>query len=592
MIDNIFGNLPEPENRLARHLENLNGVKHRYQRSPLDPFPGQPIILELTTGGPIPYEAARCFFTLDGTDPALPAANVLDLEPAAVKWDDPAWGYVRSWTVGLPSQPAGTLIRYHLAARRLDTGQWVYADTGSGDAAGADDFALWVDDDPIPSWAREALVYQIFPDRFYPGDGRQWNKVKSLTDFYGGTLRGMIDKLDYIQSLGFNTIWLNPFFKTTTHHGYNASDYYTVEPRLGTNADLKELIEKAHERGMRLLLDFVANHWSKDHFTFQDAQKNPDSPYHNWYFWNHWPDDYECYFKVRELPKINLAPGPAREYMLDVARHWLREGFDGYRLDFAYGPPHDFWVDFRRACREVKPDCWIFGEVIHTAEWLRSYTGILDGTLDFYLASALRDTFAQDRMSLGQFEAFLEGHERYFPANHIRPAFIDNHDEARFLYIAGDDKAKLRLAALVLYTLPGPPIVYNGTECGVTQERPMGKFEETRQPVKWDADADAQLLDYFRRLGQLRNEHPVVWQGSRRTVHIADAQETYAYLRENGEEKVLVAVNTSPSAQVITVKDPGFTGKPVDILNDCAIEQKDGHLVIPLSPQGSAFITV
>ena len=138
MTDNIFGTLIEPEHRLARHLENLDGVKHRHQRSPLDPSPGQPITLELTTGGPIPYEAARCFFTLDGSDPALPAANVLDLEPAAAKWDDPAWGYVRTWNVRLPAQPAGTLIRYHLAARRADNGQWVYADNGSDHAADAE----------------------------------------------------------------------------------------------------------------------------------------------------------------------------------------------------------------------------------------------------------------------------------------------------------------------------------------------------------------------------------------------------------------------------------------------------------------------
>ena len=100
--------------------------------------------------------------------------------------------------------------------------------------------------------------------------------------------------------------------------------------------------------------------------------------------------------------------------MLDVARYWLREGFNGFRLDFAYGPSHDFWLDFRRVCRETKPDCWIFGEVIHSPELLRSYTGIFDGTLDFYLTRALRDTFAQGKMTLAEFEAFLASHEAFF----------------------------------------------------------------------------------------------------------------------------------------------------------------------------------
>lgn len=586
MSDNIFGSMLEPENRLAAHRENLTGVKHLHRRSPLDPEPGQPILLILTTGGPVPYDAARCFYTTDGSNPAPASASVLDLNPVSSEWDAITWGYVRTWTVRLPPQPARTLIRYRLEARRADTGQWVAADDGSA-------CALWVDDDPAPDWARQAVVYQVFPDRFYPGDGRAWNKAENLNDFYGGTLRGVIDKLDYIQSLGFNAIWLNPFFATTSHHGYNASDYYTVEPRLGTNAELKELIESAHARGIRLILDFVANHWSKDHFTFRDAQKNPNSPYRDWYFWKHWPDDYECYFKVRELPKINLQNPAARAYMLDAARHWLREGFDGYRLDFAYGPPHDFWVDFRRACREVKPDCWIFGEIIHTVPMLLSYTGILDGTLDFHLARALRETFALGQMSLAEFEAFLAGHEACFPPGHIRPSFLDNHDEERFLHLAGDDKDKLRLAALALYTLPGPPIVYAGTETGLSQERPMHQdgrniFEECRLPMNWET-ADSGLQEYFRRLGELRRAHPVLWTGSRRVVHLDAAGGTYAFVRENADDRALVAINMSGAPRTLTVRGAGFRSA-TDRLNANRITVREDALEIHLPPKSGAFV--
>lgn len=592
MVDNIFGSLIEPEQRLALHLQNIDGVHHLYRRIPLDPIPGQPFQLFLTTGGPVPFDAARCRYTADGSDPAGLSASVLDLQPASINWDDPSWTVIRTWTVSLPPQPAGTLVRYRLAARRLDTGEWVQAESGSGNAALA--FSLWVDVDPVPAWAHAAIVYQVFPDRFYPGDGRTWNKAKSLSDFHGGTLRGVIDKLNYIQSLGFNAIWLNPFFKTSSHHGYNASDYYTVEPRLGTNADLKELIEKSHACGLRLILDFVANHWSKDHPTFQDAQKNPNSPYHEWYFWNHWPDDYECYFKVKELPKINLNQPAARAYMLDVARYWLREGFDGYRLDFAYGPPHDFWVDFRRACREVNPDCWIFGEVIHTAEWLRSYTGILDGTLDFFLTRALRETFALDRMSLAEFEAFLSGHETYFPPEHIRPSFLDNHDEARFLHIAGDNKAKLRLAALVQYTLAGPPVVYCGTETGLSQERPMHQngrniFEECRLPMNWET-ADDSLQDYYRCINELRRKYPILQTGDRRVVHLNSDAGTYAYLRSDSSTVILIAINTCMAPRMISVANPGFQFA-VDHLNGNQVDLQGETLEIYLPPQSGAFIS-
>lgn len=608
MIDNIFGVLIDPDWRRGAHLEERNGVKHLNRRFPLDPEPGQPIILILTTGGPIPYDSARCSYTTDGSDPALEAGNVKVLsisphhelqggpvsktvEPGAVEWDLLAWDYVRTWKLPLPPQPARTLIRYRLEAHRADNGEWVAADVGLN--CGGSAFALWVDHDPVPEWAREAIVYQVFPDRFFPGDSRHWKNAKSLLDFHGGTLRGVIDKLDYIQSLGFNAIWLTPFFKTSSHHGYNASDYYTVEPRLGTHTDLKELIEKAHARGIRLILDFVANHWSRKHFTFQDAKKNPTSPYRDWYCWNHWPDDYETYASVQELPKINLNHPPARAYLLEVARHWLREGFDGYRLDFACGPSHDFWVDFRRTCREIKPDCWIFGEVIQTVPTLLSYTGIMDGTLDFHLARALRETFAFERMSLTEFETFLTGHEAYFPFGHLRPSFLDNHDEARFLHIAGDDKAKLRLAALVLYTLSGPPIVYAGTETGLSQERPMHQngnniFEECRLPMNWDT-ADTSLQDYFRQLGVLRHSHPVLWSGSRRLIHLDAVNNTYAYIRENDGDSVLVAINLSKSPHTISVQGTALRSA-TDWLNGIKVDVQGDTLVIQLPPESGAFI--
>ncbi len=280
--------------------------------------------------------------------------------------------------------------------------------------------------------------------------------------------------------------------------------------------------------------------------------------------------------------------------MLDVARYWLREGFDGYRLDFAYGPPHDFWVDFRNACREVRSDCWIFGEVIHTAEMLRSYTGIMDGTLDFFLTRALRDTFALDKMSLLEFESFLSTHEAYFPIQHIRPSFLDNHDEARFLHIAGEEKGKLRLAALVQYTLAGPPIVYNGTETGLSQERPMYQnghniFEECRLPMNWES-ADISLQGYYRRLNQLRSAYPVIQDGTRRLLHLDSPSGTYAYLRSNQTSKILVAINTSKSPKTISIPNPGFQDA-LDYLHGNQLEFWDDYLAIHLSPQSGAFIT-
>jgi glycosidase len=527
---------------------------------------------------------------LDGTEPASGQAQVLELKPIEVQWQDMGWQYSRTWTVTIPPQPAGTLLRYHLTAHKVGTDEWIFADNQATSIDKATDFSLWIDNDPIPEWSRQAIVYHVFLDRFYPGNGRKWNQVKGLGDFFGGTIRGVIDKLEYIQNLGFNTIWLSPFFKTNSHHGYNASDYYTVEPRLGTNADLKELIEAAHGRGLRLLLDFVANHWSKDHPSFQEALADENSPYHDWYTWKKWPDEYERYFNVRELPKINLTPGPAREYMLEVARYWLREGFDGYRLDFAYGPDHDFWVDFRRACREVKPDSWIFGEVVHTPEIQRSYAGIMDGTLDFHLARALRETFALERMPLNEFEGFLSNHETYFPADFSRPSFLDNHDMSRFLYMAGDNKDKLKLAALVLFSLSGPPIVYNGTECGVSQERPMQQgsryvFEEARMPMKWGQEADDGLIDYFRQLAQLRRDHPALSRGRRSLTDLDPSTGIYGFLREDDAERTWTVVNLSAEPHIVILPE----SLPVTVRDQLGgLSIRDRRMELP--PYGGAFV--
>jgi len=594
MKDNIFGNLNEPDERLARHLEEINGIKHLHRRSPLDPIPDQPITISVTTGGPHSYDSVRCFFTTDGSDPAGKDSLLVKLKPIHVEWDELAWNYVCTWTGNLPAQPAGTLIRYHVVGHQAADGKWLHADSQSESVGEADNFALWVDDDPVPEWTRSAIVYQVFLDRFYPGDGKEWNEIKNLGDFFGGTLRGVIDKLDYIQSLGFNSIWLSPFFKSTSHHGYNGSDYYTVEPRLGTNAVLKELIEKAHLHGMRIIMDFVANHWSKDHPTFRDAQRDPGSPYHDWYTWRQWPTDYESYFNVKELPKLNLKNGAVREYLLDVARYWLREGFDGFRLDYAYGPPFDFWVDFRRACRVVNPECWIFGEVVHTADVQLTFGGVMDGTLDFLLARAIRETIAFERMSLAEFESFLSMHESFFPVEFSRPVFLDNHDMSRFLYICNDNKMKLKLGALLLYTLSGPPVVYNGTEVGVTQERPMqqGKqyvFEEARLPMKWSKDADEDLIQFFSRLANLRATHPVIWKGIRKLALLDEEHRLYAYTIENETDKILVTVNLGHEKSLIQLSGKDLDSAQ-DQLNDNKCEFVEGEIKIALEAHSSAFV--
>jgi len=193
--------------------------------------------------------------------------------------------------------------------------------------------------------------------------------------------------------------------------------------------------------------------------------------------------------------------------------------------------------------------------VVETPSTLLSYEGRLDGCLDFSLEQAMRDTFALQRMTLCEFASFLIKHERFFPETYSRPSFLDNHDMNRFYFATGHDKRKLKLAALCQFTLIGPPIVYNGSEVGIQQERGMQEpdsqgMEENRQPMLWGADQDAEIREYFRWLIQFRRAHPVLGHG--RFSIIQSGKQTLVYARSSKTEIVWVALNVSNEVAVIT----------------------------------------
>lgn len=547
MSESLFGRNSDPDFRAEVARQRHRGIQHRRQLSPPAPALGESTYITVTAGAERPIDRMVCLIT----EPEVIEVPLLRLEPV---WDLLTWSYVEVWGGHLPPQPAGAIVRYKIRAHSPDGDVIAWADDGATTS-------YLVGDRGLPPWARTAIVYQIFPDRFYPGNGRDWNAVNGLSDIYGGTLRGIIDKLDYIANLGFTVLWLNPFFPDATHHGYHATDYFRVNPRLGTIDDIRELIDKAHARGLRLLLDFVGNHWGSDHATFQDARANPASPYRDWYYWRSYPDDYVAYFDVPDLPKVNVDHPQAREYLLRSVAFWLGDvGFDGLRLDHADGPSIDFWTDVRAVARSVRPDAWIFGEITKPPDQQRAYAGLFDGTLDFLLAQAMRRTFAEGSMSLAEFDAFLQRHEAYFPANFSRPSFLDNHDMDRFQFRAGGDKRKLMLAALCQFTLLGPPIVYNGTEVGAGQEKAIHApgsqgMEESRQPMPWGADQDGDLYATFHYLIQLRRDHPVLWRGSRRTIWLDSDSGTYIYAREDDTETMLVGLNLSDDPHEIAVYD-------------------------------------
>ncbi len=365
-------------------------------------------------------------------------------------------------------------------------------------------------------------------------------------------------------------IWVSPVFVTESYHGYDTTDYYHVDPRFGSNADLLELFAQAHARGLRVILDFVANHTSVAFAPFVEALNDPQSEYRRWFSFDpaH-THGYRAFFGVASMPQFDTNHPPVRAFLDGAAQHWLAAGADGLRLDYAAGPSHVFWSAFRAACRQAKPDCWLFGEVTYAGDKLRTYTGRLDGCLDFSFCRAVRMLCARApaAISLSQFANQVQASRVYFGANFLQPAFIDNHDMNRFLWVAGNDKQRLRLALGLLFALGGSPCLYYGTEVGLGQPRAKGPWrEEARQPMLWGDAQDAALLAFTREWIGARRAHPALTTGDLITHHLDDDAGVWLVERRTANDRVLIAVNLSTAAQAVALPAGAYAtlaGAPV-----------------------------
>ena len=539
MSNFIFGTLSEEKLRLLHYQAQRRGVQHGRMLNPLDPAPGDPVAVEAITDESIDATHCAVYYTTDGSTPEgdrlhVHCGSLVLMERVETVWDIFSWSFCTRWRAVLPPQPSGTTVRYRIGAWREGDPQRFADDPNSqrtieqaanafwnhkplptdypGDPRGQV-FAYQVDRLTTPAWAWEAVIYHIFVDRFSPGGGRGWLQTDDLNGFCGGTLAGVEERLDYIAALGANCIWLSPFWVAPSHHGYDVTDYFNVDPRLGGNAAMHSLVRKAHDRGIRVLFDLVCNHISNEHPIFLEAKHDPASPYREWFIFNDSKHGYVTYFDVASMPKVNLVNPGARKWMIDLALHWLVDyGADGYRLDHAQGPDATFWGDFRAACRAARPDCLLFGEVIEPPDFVRTFQGRLDGCLDFITAQAIRQNHAHGQDSAQHIRAITEAQARYFDPDFVRPVFFDNHDMDRFLYLAGGDKRALLRAAEVLFSLPQPPIIYYGTEVGLSQRRSVSGsgsgLHECRTPMLWGEAQDTALLGAFREMIQQRRSAP------------------------------------------------------------------------------------
>ncbi|MFN2199604.1 MAG: alpha-amylase family glycosyl hydrolase [Caldilineaceae bacterium] len=551
----VLGHLSTPEGRAASVVLACEGFYHDLLLEPADPEPGDDVTVSAFAGTHVTVAAVALHYTTDGSqpEPGADGTSSVSMQRSGQTWDTLTWSYGECWRAVIPGQPLGTVVHYvvegvtpdgetirspHvppppaiIVAEDRDTLR-LTAETEAHSRL-PQVYAYAVDTEAVPEWLRNAVIYQIFVDRFAPDPGKEFAQPPDRSGFYGGTLRGVRSKLDYLADLGVTCLWLSPIFPAPSHHGYDATDYGAVEPRLGDLDDFEQLAQAARAHGIHIVLDYVANHISNEHPAFVAAQRDRSADTASWFRFFSWPDDYDTFLGVRSMPRLNTDDECVRAYLIDNACCWLERGADGFRLDHAHGATHAFWSAFRTATRAVKPSSVTFGEVTDTPAIMRSFVGRMDGELDFILLEALRQFFGFHALYPSEFDRFLRRHFAYFDgysnSDLALPSFFDNHDMNRFLFSVGGDVRRLKLAALCQFTLPEPPIIYYGTEVGLSQLRPADPLEESRLPMLWGDAQDQDLLGFYKELIALRRKTYPVWRRARRTLATDDVRGIYAY---------------------------------------------------------------
>ena len=408
----------------------------------------------------------------------------------------------------------------------------------------------------VPEWLKRAVVYNIFPDSFASGRRRlrgtpaetPWGDGLALKSRLGGTIRGIAENLDYIADLGFNCVYLNPIFTAGEYHKYDLLDYFHVSPDLGTDGEFRELVDRAHALGLRVVIDGVFNHCSWNFFAFDHVVRNGErSRYRDWFYDLAFPvsrpeagesPGYASFAYEPKMPKLNTSNPEVRDYFMGVCAHWIREyRVDGWRLDVANEVDREFWRAFRRTARAIDPESVMIGEIWENAEsWLRG--DMFDSAMNYDFRKHCRDFFALGAIDAPQFAARIAQMFRRYPAGITQGQLnlLDSHDVSRFLSLCGGDVRRLRLAEVFLFTAPGAPCLFYGDELGVSG---AGE-EEYRGPMPW-GDPPRDLRTFFRELTALRREDDLLALGSWRALR-AEGR-LYVYERRLGGRAVTVALN-------------------------------------------------
>ena len=506
------------------------------------------------------------------------------------------------WSINFKSPTLPTLLFYHFEFF-IDNTSYFYGNNylalgGVGEIYTKNpidyQITLYYSDNESPNWFKYGIAYQIFPDRFFNGNKNfeinspkensfiygSWNDLPMYIknsdtsiarwDFFGGNLKGIIEKANYLKSLNINTIYLNPIFEATSNHRYDTSNYLNIDPVLGTYEDFKELVKEYRKRDISIILDGVFNHTGKNSLYFKEAIKSKDSPFFSWYNFRNYPDEYESWWGFPELPCVNELEPSFFKFIIEdeysVINHWMSIGVKGWRLDVADELPSYFIERFKYKCKELNPDSVLMGEVWEDASNKISYgqrreyfngkqlDSVMNYPLRTYLLNFFNGSITGDILC-----KYMNSLKENYPKENYYSNFnlLSSHDVKRIKTSTKEIVEKFNLKpekidcsvnkilksmSLIQFTLPGIPSIYYGDEVGVEGQTDP----DNRRTYPWGKE-DIELLSWYHKITALRSTSDVLKKGDIR--FFSPHPDIFAYIRffPNDKDFIGIITNRNPN---------------------------------------------
>lgn len=454
-----------------------------------------------------------------------------------------------------------------------------------------------------PEWPKQQVVYQIFPDRFNRSGKEnmaksKWGTLPESNSIYGGNLQGIIDKLDYLENLGITSIYLTPIFKSPSNHKYNIDDYYQIDPNFGNLKVAKKLVAEAHKRNIKIILDAVFNHSGSGFFAFQDLLQNGrNSKYLNWYYPESLPlslneINYKTFANnVKQMPRLNMNNQETQDYFLEVAKYWTQElNLDGWRLDVADEVSSDFWYKFRKTLKEIKPDIFIIGEVWYRAnKWLEGdqFDSVMNYDLQKDIFSLIIDQAITADVFSKRIQNNFKNYKTEIPNQLLN--LLDTHDTPKISWYfknlkQSEKEKKIKLISTLQFLLPGIPMVYYGTEIGLTG----GDDPDCRRTMIWNPqNQNTDLLMHYKKLIKYYKDQLIFQNGKYKEIYSDAVKNILVFALETNENKKIIIANFSEQKQILNLDNLQIklrkfilNSKPEFNLNSYDIDPKTDEFII------------